>query len=63
MIKYICGVQITYWARVEGSEDAILRNMILDKEDKAKDETIELEEDECIDVGALTQDSGLDNVA
>lgn len=37
--------------------------MILDKEDKAKDETIELEEDECIDVGALTQDSGLDNVA
>lgn len=36
--------------------------MVLDRKDKAKGEKIELEEDECIDVGALTQDSGLDSV-
>lgn len=33
--------------------------MVLDKEGKTKDEKIEVEENECIDVGALTQDSGL----
>lgn len=30
---------------------------------RTKDEKIEVEENECIDEGALTQDSGLDSVA
>lgn len=49
--------------RSRGVRKVTPRNMVLDKEGKTKGEKIEVEGNECIDVGALTQVSGLDSVA